>query len=240
MNAMTKRMEMIFAHAAALQQSGRLKSTIYCRKRSIYVLNQDRTVLIHFPLRSNEPPFKRSLSFYANDYDSTQLTEQDGHICFVQRSGVYERQKSCQVPDITSKEIVTIFNQRLATAKKTNKVTMTKDFLTCLDESLSHIEFKGVKGHLVALQRNIYSGTIIKIEKATAKGLGLFTEEVKDFKVFGLRTNDFVALFTFASSLSFFFAGKDVVVFENTHHSMPFTGMLSRCVYDEIGVEHGR
>ena len=242
MNTVNKRIESIFAQAAALQQSGRLRNTIYCMGRKVYILNQDHTILIQFALRESETPFQTPISFNANDYDSNRFVEKDGKICFVQQSGDFVREKSCQVPNLSVKEVQRIFQARMEAATWANKVVLDKTFTTCLDESLSHVEFKGVEGQLIALQRNIYTGSIIKVSKqaSTKKGLVSFSGALKDFRTIGLRTDDFLALFTFAPSLTFYFAGKDTVPFENLDQKLPFTGLVSRCIYDEMGVNHGR
>lgn len=242
MNTVTKRIEMIFAQAVALQQSGRLRSTIYCQGSNVYILNQDRTVLIRFPLRDRELScFQGPVSFNANDYDSDSFTEEKGRVVFRQKHGEYRRDKSCQAPDLSGKDVLRIFQEQMKQVSRDNGVSLNKDFLRCLDEDLSHVEFQGVKGQLVCRQRNIYSGTIITVTKDAPKSKVLFASKpVKDFPVIGLRTNDLLALFSFADSIQFCFSGKRIVLFENKDVRMPFTGVISRCVYDEIGVDHGR
>jgi len=242
MNRVTKRIEMIFAQAVALQQSGRLRSTIYCQGSNVYILNQDRTVLIRFPLRDRETScFQGPVSFNANDYDSDQFVEKDGRVVFRQKHGEYRRDKSCQAPDLSGKDVLRMFQEQTKQAGRDNPVSLNKDFLKCLDEDLSHVEFHGVKGQFICRQRNIYSGTTIMITKEPSKKKVLFASKpVQDFPVMGLRTNDLIALFSFADSIQFCFSGKWIVLFKNKDVRMPFTGILSRCVYDQIGVDHGR
>ncbi len=147
------RIENIFAHAAALQQSGRLRNTIYGLKKSVYILNQDFTVLLRFPLRQSENPFDSPVSFAANDYDSNIFAEKDGKICFTQEHGDFLREKSCRTPGQSPKEIRRLWKD-LSKGVKENRVTLNNDFVKCLDDSLSHVEFSARKGGLIVKQSN--------------------------------------------------------------------------------------
>lgn len=238
-----ERVERIFSHAVNLQQSGRLRSTIYCRKTCVYIFNQDHTVLMKFPLnRWEQALFAEPVSFYANDYDSSNFKTVDGKVVFEQRHGDFIRKKSCKAPGLKGKQVAGIFDDLWAKAPKKNWVTLPKEFLNCLDMDLSHVEFKGKNKQLICYQRNIYTGSVSCIIKGQVKAKSLFSEppQVADFPILGLRTNDFVALFDFNPSIDFDFTGKDVVAFKSSEAGIKFTGVLSRCVYDQIGVEHGR
>jgi len=110
-----------------------------------------------------------------------------------------------------------------------------------LEEGLSHVEFKGTKQGFEVLQRNIYSGTIISIKEGKGK-LFTSTKNLK-FRTVGLRTNDFIALFTFADNINLYFSNKDFVWImsdgiKKTKEGgirMPFTGIISQCIYDQLG-----
>ncbi len=231
------RIEKIFAHAAALQQSGRLRNTIYGLKKSVYILNQDFTVLLRFPLRRSENPFDSPISFAANDYDSNIFEERDGKICFIQKYGDFVREKSCRIPGQLAADVQKTFKKFAASIKNKNKVTLNMDFVKCLDESLSHIEFSVRKGQLIIKQRNIYDGSVITITKKKKAGLGIASDaSLKSFKPIGIRTNDLLALFAFAESVSFYFSSKGVTWFESEDRKMPFVGIISQCIYDELGV----
>lgn len=230
------RIEKIFAHAAALQQSGRLRNTIYGLKKSVYILNQDFTVLLRFPLRGSENPFDSPISFAANDYDSNIFAEKDGKICFVQEHGDFIREKSCRTPGQNPTDIKKMFKKYSYSPPEGNKVTLNTDFVKCLDESLSHVEFSARKGSLIIKQRNIYDGSVITIVKKKKKGLGISSDaKLKSFKPIGIRTNDLLALFAFAGSVSFFFS-KGFTWVESNDPNMKFTGVISQCIYDELGV----
>ena len=231
------RIERIFAHAAALQQSGRLRNTIYGLKKSVYILNQDFTVLLRFPLRKSENPFDSPISFAANDYDSDIFEERDGKICFIQEHGDFMREKSCRIPGQSAASVQKTFKNFAASVEAKNKVTLNADFVKCLDESLSHVEFSVRKGRLKIKQRNIYDGSVITITKKKKTGLGITSDaQLKSFKPIGIRTNDLLALFAFAQSVSFYFFGKGITWLESEDRKMPFVGIISQCIYDELGV----
>jgi len=231
------RIENIFAHAAALQQSGRLRNTIYGLKKFVYIMNQDFTVLLRFPLRAQENPFDSPISFAANDYDSPIFEERDGKICFIQKHGDFVREKSCRIPGQSATDVQKTFKSFATSVKNKNKVTLNRDFVKCLDESLSHVEFSVRKGRLKIKQRNIYDGSVITVTKKKKAGLGVTSDaKLKSFKPIGIRTNDLLALFAFAGSVSFYFSKKGITWIESEDRKMLFTGIISQCIYDELGV----
>lgn len=230
------RIERIFSHAVALQQSGRLRNTIYCIRKFIYILNQSHTILIRFVSRDAESLFEKPVSFNANDYDSSDFEEKDGKIIFRKRIGDFVREKSCQTPQFTPLNIHKIFKQYLSDFDKSNRVIWNESFKACLDEDLSHIEFSSKKGEIIVKQRNIYSGNVITIQPVKKKGFNLESNKLKSFKPIGIRTNDFLALFQFVSNVSFYF-GRKIIWFESNDPSLPFKGVISQCLYNEIGID---
>jgi hypothetical protein len=236
MNKVNLRVEKIFAHAAALQQNGRLRNTIYGINRQVYIMNQDHTVLIRFPLRSSEPPFSSPISFSANDYDSETFAVKKDKICFIQKQGDFIREKSCKTPQYTPSKIQSIYKSIFQKIKKRNAITLNQDFVNCLDDSLSHVEFSSKQGKLTAIQRNIYTGSVISISKNTNKKALIQNAPLRPFKPLGIRTNDLLALFTFVDTVTFYFI-KNMVAFESGDKSMPFVGVLSQCIYDELGIK---
>jgi len=230
-----QRIERIFAHAAALQQNGRLKNTIYCFKNRVYILNQDHTVLLKFLLRSYEYNFEQPMSFEANDYDSPVFEMEGDKICFIKRRDGYERKKSCKTPYHTPIKIAKLFKIFSDKRELNNCVSLNSSFLGHLEEGLSHIEFKGTKEGFIALQRNIYSGTIITIKRDETKKRLIQTAGKLNFKTVGLRTNDFIALFSFSDNINLYFTNKDFVWVESKDPKMLFTGIISQCVYDQLG-----
>ena len=228
------RINLICLHAQALQNSGRLRSTIYCIKKYIYILNQDHTVLIRFPLIGyKESPFRTPISFIASDYDSSNFDIVDGRVVFIQTKGPYVREKSCKTTQFTPKQIRDLFKKYHPLRKQGTMLTLGKGLIGQLDESLSHIEFSGKDGTLIIKQRNIYSGSIIKVHLQEEEGFSR-TKKVPDFKPIGIRTNDLFALFVWSPRLRFRFGLENVLWFENDNDKVPFTGVISHCLYDEL------
>jgi len=233
-----KRLEDVFAHAVALTQSGRLKSTIYCRGRVIYILNQDHTVFLKFRLRKNEAEFSEPVSFNANDYDSNEVEVKGGEICFIQEGAGFTRVKSCRTPDLTPADVHKQW--RGFELAEENKVHLHKEVLSLLDPALSHVEFSSKNGKLRIVQRNIYSGSTIKISRKEAGGLGLTVyDEIDDFKAIGVRTDDLFALFSFVDALHLFFPGGGFM-WADALGKTNMTAIISKCRYDELGGTSGR
>jgi hypothetical protein len=239
MSDVTKRIVKIFAQAQALQQNGRLKSTIYCLKKAVFIMNQDHTILIRFPLRSGETPFKKPVSFNANDYDSSQFVEKDGNVVFTTSVGEYVREKSCRSPQFRPKYVKKLFgklesDESLKSAE--NNISLGSGLLKCLNDNLSHIEFRGKDGELKIVQRDIYAGSVIRVTARTEDGLHK-KRKIQDFKAIGIRTNDFVSLFLFAETLRFTFASDKMIWVVSKDPKMPFTAFVGGCVYDEMGMD---
>jgi hypothetical protein len=233
----SNRLEEIFSHAVALEQSGRLRSTVYCVKKRVFIVNQDHTIMMRFSLRATDQmTFEHPVSFNANDYDSKQVEERDGQIVFIQENAGFERTKSCRTPDAAPREINKLF--RKFNAESDNTVTLHSDILTLIDDTLSHIEFSCDDGQFKISQRNIYSGAVITLTPKQTKGLMArkASSGMADFEPIGLRTNDFMALFTFIDSIRFTFPEDEpYIIAESKDTRMPMKCIIARCVYDELG-----
>lgn len=197
----------------------------------------DGTVLLKFRLRKSETTFQNPISFRANDYDSRNFYEEKGKIVFVTENGRFQRKKSCGTPDATPDEIETLFKQYSENGECVSKIS--NDILSLLDESLSHIELSGNKQGMILIQRNIYSGSYLEITRKEKKGLGISTDEdnfPEDIKPIGIRTNDFIALFSFCSLIEFRF-GTDLsyVKFKSLDPRIDMEGIIALCTYDELG-----
>jgi len=239
MSKINDRIEAIFSHAVALQQDGRFRNTIHCSGKMIHVMNQDMTVILRFPIRQYETEFKNPISFFANDYDSKQFEERDGRICFIQGNEDYERTKSCKVPSTESKNPEKIWKG--IKFEKQNCVTIKSSILSLLEDDLSHIEFSCTGGKLKVVQRNIFSGALIEIEKKAAKGLLAEKDSTGDFPVLAMRTNDFTALFSFVDQIKFYFSGNGYIYFMSISKKLKMDGIVSQCVYEEMkGQNDGR
>lgn len=240
MNRIGNRVEEIFSHAVALSQAGKLRNTIYCREDSVFILSSDQTVLLRFKLRPTEAPFKHPVSFRADDYDSRQFYEDDGKIVFITEGAGFTKSKSCSTPGDTPDDIAHLFDSY--DAIRDNRVRLHRDMLALLDGDLSHIEFSAPSAKLHIIQRNIYSGTVLTLtRKEETDGLGLgaaVQDSITDhFGPYGLRTNDFTALFSFIDKLSFYFPKDtaDYCCVRSDDPKMSMEGVISLCRYDELG-----
>lgn len=238
MNKISDRIEGIFAHAVAMEQSGRLKSTIYCLENEIFILNSDNTVLLRFLLRKTETPFKHPVSFRANDYDSRSFYEEDGKIIFVTENENFTRTKSCSTPGDTPEDIKTLFGNYEKLTD--NKIVLNREILSLLDDSLSHVEISAPAKDLSIVQRNIYSGSVITVKRKKGEGLGMLANAdgiTDEFGPIGLRTDDFAALFTFVDNISFAFPSGDTdyCYIRSMDQKLAMEGIIATCVYDELG-----
>lgn len=238
MSKVSSRVEDIFAHAVAMDQAGKLRNTIYTIESEVYIINQDNTVMLRFPLRDSEQSFKEPISFRANDYDSRAFHEEGGKIVFTTEADGWKRTKTCGTPDATPEEVRAMFKKFKPV--KTNKVMLHKSICGLLEENLSHVEISAEDGELSIIQRNIYSGAVIELTRAEAGGLGVASgdEMDSDFGPLGLRTPDFMALFAFNDHLQWTFPpeGKaDYCCVQSRDPKMKMQGVVACCVYDELG-----
>lgn len=226
--------EAIFSHAVAMHQAGRLKNTVYASDREIFILNIDKTVLLRFTLPSREPGISGEVSFMANDYDSEEFEERDGKIVFTQREGEYVRRKACSAPEKTFTEVQDLY-LKFINESCDNTVVFNKSVLSLLDDSLSHIEILSENKECVIVQRDIYTGSFIRIDRESESGFGLATSDdiKKDFEPVGIRTNDFVALFSFCENVTFYFTDNPYALVAGDKLQM--NGIVSGCLYDEMG-----
>lgn len=227
--------ETIFSHAVALESSGRLKNTIYGIKNHVFVLNSDHTVLLRFTLPRNATPFKKSISFKADDYDSSTFYEEDGLIVFVQKSGDMTRKKFCGKAPMSPEEVEGLFDKY--DLNPANSIAVHKDTLSLLNDSLSHIEISGKKGSPIIIQRDIFSGNIIELQRDKVGGFGISKKDdiKKDFGPLGLRTGDFMALFAFNDEVTFQFKNGPSSYSVVNGKNFDMVGVVSLCLYDEMG-----
>jgi len=225
------RIESIFSYAVAMDNRG-LRNTIHCIGPEIFIVNSDHSAILRFSLRKNELEFDSPMSFNAADYDSPNFEIQDGKIIFKTVEGNYERKKICTLAGYDPEDIRKIYRKHFKTGKDMDfSFYLSKDCCPLLDEQLSHTEISVEKGKLILRQRNVYSGTIVEV---TPKSKGLIEEgNLPDsFGPVGLKTKDFIGLFTYCDSLSFHPAGDFLIV--KDHRKRDFDGILAFCKYDEI------
>jgi len=228
----------VFKHAVALEQSGKMKSIIACKGKVIYILNFDKTILMKFEL--SRGGFESEVCFNANDYDSDSFKEEGGKIIFtIKGEGNYDREKICKSPGIGFKRMEEMFDQFFGKGEETiAAISFTRNDLKLLDESLSHVEFisEGLKP--VILQRDIFAGSVIKLEK---KGFAGFKDEIdpdeigEDYGPVGMRTNDLFALFAFNDIVSLFFLPPTYGYFIVEGKEYKMKAIVAKCLYDNLG-----
>lgn len=229
--------ERIFAYAVALEQSGRQKNTVFGFRDIVYILNADKTLLLRFKTSKSE--FPEPIGFFASDYDSSEFQINKGIISFIQDNQEFVRKKHCNVPSQTFEEVNDLFLWfQKQSPTEVASITFSKPSLDLLNDNLSHIEFMGRDGRLTILQRDIYSGTLIELNRRKASGLGLELYEdniEQDFGPLGMRTNDFMALFSFNDKIRIRFLDSDkhYFIIEGVHNEV--TGVVAGCLYDSIG-----
>ena len=229
-------MERIFSYAVALEQLGRQKNSIYCWENIVYILNFDKTVILRF--ESSQNLFKEPIGFFANDYDSSQFTVEGSSIVFLQKGEEFLRKKRCRIPGQTFIEIEELF-YKFYIILPPWKISFHKSSLDLLNENLSHIEFLVKEGAINILQRDIYAGTIIKLErKLFPEGLGIVEsgDTLPDaLTPIGMRTNDFLSLFGFNDKIDIYFPeGQRFFIVEGVHNQM--SGIIAGCLYDDVGM----
>jgi hypothetical protein len=225
----TGQTETMFAQAVALAQSGRMKSTIHINGGEIFILNMDNTILIKF---ESPQVFPEAISFYANDYESPEMGVENGQVYFHQYTGEYKRKKLCPKPNENFGDLKTLWDNY--TFKKDRTLSVHKDITALLDDGLSHIEFTNVPGGISLIQKNIYDGSRVEINKKTT-GRGFMSEGVPvECLPLGIRTADFNALFALVDEIVFYFQpDRNYLHFSDTNGIV--NGVLASCLYDELG-----
>lgn len=228
--------EKIFAYAEGLDRSGRQKNIIGCWGKTIYIVNADKTVLLRFEL--TEEKFPEPFAFYASDYDSPQFEVEDGAIVFIQTKANHTRKKRCKAPNQIPKDMEDLFYKFYVEDSFQYYATLNRDITDLLNESLSHIEFLVNDSNLTMVQRDIFSGTILEIEKTvSAYGFGLVKsqDELPDhLNTLGMRTNDLLTLFTFNDKIKLYIPdSQGYFVVEGQHGDL--LGIVAGCLYDDIG-----
>jgi hypothetical protein len=227
----------IFSFAVGLEQEGRQKNTIFCSGNIVYILNADKTVLMR--LISPEE-FKTPIGFFANDYESDKFSIQDDAIVFTTREededARFERKKYCRAPTENFEDADAIY-KKFWVDDYIATMTFRADSLKLLESSLSHIEFVSKDKKPMILQRDIYSGSVIKLSPIT-KGMGFASEgeEFKeDFGPLGMRTSDFFTLFAFDDEIRLYFLPLEKKYFIAKGGNNDWVAIISGCLYDEVG-----
>lgn len=248
MKKIDPRVESVFAHAAAMHQSGRMRNTIYVREKEVYILNIDSSVLLRFVLSASSAPFSQPLGFNAADYESSALYEKDGKIIFEKEEGEWNVKKSCGTTELNPDQVAEIFSN--FPPIKENKITLRSSIISLLDQKLSHVELSGrISESITIKQKNIYDGKTIDITRKKAAGMGVSESDkiTKSFGPIAIRTNDLIALFSFNDQLTFSFGSREKGYCRITGRNFKMAGIIGLCRYDELGTidkpeegSHGR
>jgi hypothetical protein len=232
-------LEDLFTIAVALDSTPNTSNTIYLLGRAVYIVNFDNTIMICAYLRKSEPEFEKSLSFQANDYDSSNFYEKDGKIVFemVSSGGEYVRRKMCGSTELTPQMVKDIFAYYAKNKRPSVKYTFTKDISSVVDSSLSHIEFKGQAGQsLKIIQRNIYTGELLETEPRS-RGLMTAATLKSSIEPMAMKTKDFLSLFSFTDKVEMYFPveGEDYpLLVKMSTRTRTMLGVIAPCLYNEI------
>ena len=230
-------MERIFSYAVALEQLGRQKNSIFAWENIVYILNSDKTIALRF--ESSQNLFKTPIGFFANDYDSSAFTSEGNTIVFLQKGEEFMRKKKCRVPNQTFQDVEDLFYKFYNGNETPWKIAFHKSSLDLLNPDLSHVEFTAKDKAIRIIQRDIYAGTIILLERSLVpEGLGIVESEdnlPESIQPIGMRTGDFYSLFNFNDKIEIFFPEKQgFFLIEGAHNNM--SGIVAGCLYDDVGV----
>jgi hypothetical protein len=235
-----KTIEDLFTMVVALDHTPTMSNAIYLNRKSLYMLNFDNTLLFRIKLKDTDPTFE-PIGFWANDYDSANMELVDGKIVFtrVSSTALYERKKYTNGTNLTPGTIAKLWNKYVEQRKsvKTVKVNLHRSVTELIDDSLSHIEISGRKGeHIILTQRNVYSGDVAHIVE---RGRGFITPDPISASIepLGVRTRDFLAMFSISESLDFYFSTKGTTFPIRIYSSSgvrEFGGWIAPCLYKEI------
>jgi hypothetical protein len=230
----------IFSIAAGLDESGRLKNTVYCGNREIFILNNESTILLQIILPPGIAPFKHPVSFVAADYEMGNFYEKEGFIIFPKPGQEFNRTKSCRPPGRTLDDIKILWGK--FDSPSVGSFTIHQDSMNLLDDNLSHVEVQVVDGSLVLIQRDIFSGSIITLNRKTqGKTQGELGVNIRDklpqsFGPVGIRTSDLKVLFAFQKEIKFLLPeAPGYFRCQATSGLFPMEGIIALCVYDELG-----
>lgn len=229
----TDRVELIFSHAVAMSNRGRFKCTVHCKGYYVYIYNMDHTVLMRFTVSQRER-FPSPVSFDASDYDSPRFTVEDGFIRFVSGNDAYKRIKTCKLPGLSAEEVEQLWDSFQLPDFAHETVVLTEDCLELIEDNLSHVEIGAKDGRLYLIQRNIYTGAVNLIQENST---GLLDQSAcTDFGPVAIRTEDFKALFAYASVIDLqFLQDKGYVWLRSLRGPTPYQAVVGLCKYDEMG-----
>ena len=139
-----------------------------------------------------------------------QATEEQ--VVFKVIAGAYKREKTCQKPKNTFIDVMEMYMKQEPV--KDYPVVMKDTICSLLDDGLSHVEFHCDNGAFKIVQKDIYSGAKIEVEKIQ-DGMFAVPSKLPEKLPIGMRTVDFKALFTFQDQMTFYFQDDPYIHFRN-------------------------
>jgi len=225
------------AVAEALHKSGRFSNTVYIKDQSVFIYNTDHTVLLRFEI---EKKLEEEIRFFAGDYTSSSVEMVEKGIIFHSRGKHAYSDELCRIPDTTYNEIEELY-EKYKVSSLFNKVILAKaGIFEYLREDLSHVEFGLKEGNFYMVQRDLYSGKIIKSHSIEKEKKGLLDMMKGNWEFRGFRTSDILAILNFVDprdkgeSINFYFIDPFYTWVECER--LKLTGVLTTCIYDELGI----
>lgn len=236
--------EGILAVAVGLNASGRMRNEIYFGENRMYIANFDNTVLLQFILPSKYN-FEK-MGFTAADYDGPDFAVDGESVIFfldaVKTTG-FVREKVVPMLNRKFDDVEELFLRYDAMDfEGANVLNLKSEATELLDESLSHVEISAINRLLLILQRDIYSGSKIKLVegKRGAGRLGIDSPFVpkSDFGPMGIRTPDIFAVFSIFDRIKFLFKGNKFCKISAQRNIgsdlVMMSGIIAGCTYDEM------
>lgn len=224
--------ETIFSHSASMYRCGRFRSTIYGVGNKIYIKGADNTVLMRF--KGVSLKFDKPFTFSAIDYDSKLFEMGDNCIKFFSENYGYLKEKINKISFESVDEIENLFERFFIEKPSSGYVfDLDKNVLSLLDDSLSHVEFRDEGSGIEIIQRDIYSGSLIKITKSKG-GFDISGDNNRRLSPVALRTCDFEAIFSFLNVVNFKFL-ENYCIIRGNYSGIVMDGILGFCMYDQLG-----
>jgi len=225
-------LERILGHAVVLNESSRLKNEVYGVGDKIYILGHDRTVLLRF---DSPVEFSESFGFPAGAYDSEDFSVEGERVIFRLVSGDWKREKTAPRASEDPEQVAHWWEEYSKLAQENvGAFTVDKGVVDLLNLGLSHLEIVGDSDGWRILQRDIYTGELIRIEKErTGDIFALVEEGFSSLVALGMRTQDFAALFAYSERLEFMVVPRGFYWVKGGYYGME--GLVGGCLYDGLG-----
>lgn len=235
-----ERVEMLFAKAVHMRQSGRMKSTIYLDGRELYILNSDHTILMQHVLPGSDA-IETPLVFNADDYEGAMIETVDDQITFTKKMVLATETQftkvNAAVPDISMDEIKGMFDEF---AMPGIKVQLDSSWVQPLRDDLSHVEIIAKNGSLHLIQRDIYAGRVYDTwREPKTSGFGI-ADPIPDFGPIAARTADFKVVMEFSTNPYLYASATDASYFMIMDAKTKMKAIIAGCLYDELGYHHER